>query len=82
MQYLHDSSFDKAEKELKEKGVSYSNAILDGTEYFYVLKENGSCGMELDLSRSCKICSDQYGKACEVDHMVYLSCLQLLLLVV
>ena len=25
MQYLHDSSFDKAEKELKEKGVSYSN---------------------------------------------------------
>lgn len=27
--------------------------------------------MELDLSRSCKICSDQYGKACEVDHMVY-----------
>ena len=34
MQYLHDSSFDKAEKELKEKGVSYSNAILDGTEYF------------------------------------------------
>ena len=39
MQYLHDSSFDKAEKELKEKGVSYSNAILDGTEYFYVLKK-------------------------------------------
>ena len=39
MEYLHDSSFDKTEKELKEKGVSYSNAILDGTEYFYVLKK-------------------------------------------
>lgn len=38
MEYLHGSSFDKTEKELNKKGVSYSNAILDGTEYFYVLK--------------------------------------------
>ena len=37
----------------------------------FMFKENGSCGMELDLSRSCQICSDQHGKACEVDHMVY-----------
>ena len=29
MEYLHDFSFDKTEKELNEKGVSYSNAILD-----------------------------------------------------
>ena len=34
MEYLHDFSFDKTEKELNEKGVSYSNAILDGTEYW------------------------------------------------
>lgn len=38
MKYLHDSSFDKTERELNEKGISYSNAILEGTEYFYVLK--------------------------------------------
>ena len=38
MKYLHDSSFDKTKAELEEKGCSYSNAILDGTEYFYALK--------------------------------------------
>ena len=38
MEYLHDSSFDKTKAELEEKGCSYSNAVLDGTEYFYALK--------------------------------------------
>ena len=38
MKYLHNSSFDKTEAELEEKGYSYSNAVLDGTEYFYGLK--------------------------------------------
>ena len=38
MKYLHNSSFDKTEAELEEKGCSYSNAVLDGTEYFYGLK--------------------------------------------
>ena len=38
MKYLHSSSFDKTRAELEEKGCSYSNAVLDGTEYFYVLK--------------------------------------------
>ena len=38
MKYLHNSSFDKTKVELEEKGCSYSNAILDGTEYFYGLK--------------------------------------------
>ena len=38
MKYLHNSSFDKTKAELGEKGCSYSNAILDGTEYFYALK--------------------------------------------
>ena len=47
MEYLHDSSFDKTEKELNEKGVSYSNAILDGTEYFYVLKRMDSAAWTL-----------------------------------
>ena len=38
MKYLHNSSFEKTKTELEEKGCSYSNAVLDGTEYFYVLK--------------------------------------------
>ena len=38
MKYLHNSFFDKTEAELEEKGYSYSNAVLDGTEYFYGLK--------------------------------------------
>ena len=37
MQYLHDSSFDKTEKELKENQTAYSNAILNGREYYYAL---------------------------------------------
>ena len=38
MKYLHNSSFEKTKAELEEKGCSYSNAVLDGTEYFYELK--------------------------------------------
>ena len=38
MKYLHNSSFEKTKAELEEKGCSYSNAILDGTEYFYGLE--------------------------------------------
>ena len=38
MKYLHNSSFYKTKAELEKKGCSYSNAILDGTEYFYALK--------------------------------------------
>ena len=37
MDYLHGSSFDSAKKELEEKGVAYSNAILDGTEIYYAM---------------------------------------------
>ena len=38
MKYLHNSSFDKTKAGLEEKGCSYSNAVLDGTEYFYGLR--------------------------------------------
>ena len=38
MRYLHNSSFEKTKAELEEKGCSYSNAVLDGTEYFYGLR--------------------------------------------
>ena len=37
MEYLHGSSLDDAKKELKANGVAYSNAILNGREYFYSL---------------------------------------------
>ena len=39
MSYLHGSSFQQAKAELQENGVCYSNAVLDGTEYFYSLKQ-------------------------------------------
>ena len=38
MKYLHNSSFEKTKAEMEEKGCSYSNAVLDGTEYFYGLR--------------------------------------------
>ena len=37
MDYLHGSSFDGAKKELEEKGIAYSNAILDGKEIYYAM---------------------------------------------
>ena len=35
MEYLHGTSFESARKELEANGTVYSNAILDGEEYFY-----------------------------------------------
>lgn len=37
MSYLHGSSFDDVQKELSDKGIAYSNAVLDGREYYYSL---------------------------------------------
>lgn len=37
MDYLHGSSFEDAQKELTQKGIAYSNAVLDGEEYYYSL---------------------------------------------
>jgi len=39
MSYLHDSSFAEAKERLDRTGSCYSNAVLDGTEYFYALKQ-------------------------------------------
>ena len=39
MSYLHGSSFQQAKAALQANGVCYSNAVLDGTEYFYSLKQ-------------------------------------------
>ncbi|MFQ8835458.1 MAG: hybrid sensor histidine kinase/response regulator [Faecalibacterium prausnitzii] len=38
MSYLHGSSFAEAKEQLDRTGSCYSNAVLDGTEYFYALK--------------------------------------------
>ena len=37
MEYLHGSSLEEAKKELKANGVAYSNAVLNGREYYYSL---------------------------------------------
>ena len=37
MRYLHDTSFDETLDRLHSKGLAYSNAILDGEEYYYAL---------------------------------------------
>ena len=35
MEYLHGSSFEATRQKLEETGLAYSNAMLDGTEYYY-----------------------------------------------
>ncbi len=37
MEYLHGSSFEEARQELSENGIAYSNAVLNGEEYYYSL---------------------------------------------
>ena len=39
MSYLQGSSFAEAKERLDRTGSCYSNAVLDGTEYFYALKQ-------------------------------------------
>ncbi len=39
MSYLHGSSFEETKAQLRAEGVCYSNAILEGKEYFYSLKQ-------------------------------------------
>ena len=37
MDYLHGDSFDETLNELRSTGIAYSNALLDGQEYYYAL---------------------------------------------
>lgn len=37
MEYLHGTSFDETKQRLEEDGVAYSNAVLDGQEFYYAL---------------------------------------------
>ncbi len=38
MTYLHGTSFEAAKYELDSNGLAYSNAVLNGDEYYYALK--------------------------------------------
>lgn len=38
MEYLHGCSFEETLKALDERGIAISNAVLDGTEYYYALR--------------------------------------------
>ena len=37
MEYKHDTTFDDAKAEMQQNGMSYSNAVLNGEEYYYAL---------------------------------------------
>ena len=50
MSYLHGSSFAEAKERLDRTGSCYSNAVLDGTEYFYALKQMENAWWTLALS--------------------------------
>ena len=39
MTYLHGTSFETAKRELDSSGLAYSNAVLNGDEYYYALKK-------------------------------------------
>lgn len=38
IEYLHGTSFEAAKAELDHNGLAYSNAVIDGKEYYYALK--------------------------------------------
>ena len=38
MQYLHDADFNSTMEALAQKGTAFSNAVLDGTEFYYALR--------------------------------------------
>ena len=38
-EYLHGTSFEATKMKLLKDGVAYSNAIIDGTEYYYALRK-------------------------------------------
>ena len=47
MEYLHGSSFDKTKQSLNENGTAYSNALLNGVEYYYAIKTMDSANWTL-----------------------------------
>ena len=47
MEYLHGSNFEQAQQKLNECGIAYSNAVLDGEEYYYALRHLSQAGWTL-----------------------------------
>ena len=63
MSYLHGSSFAEAKERLDRTGSCYSNAVLDGTEYFYALKQMENRSVDTGVPCSGKICGREYAEA-------------------
>ena len=68
MSYLHGSSFAEAKERLDRTGSCYSNAVLDGTEYFYALKQMGKRPVDTGVPCSGKICGREYAEAGQHRH--------------
>ena len=47
MTYLHGTSFEAAKRELDSSGLAYSNAVLNGDEYYYALKKMNNANWTL-----------------------------------
>ena len=59
MTYLHGTSFETAKRELDSGGLAYSNAVLDGEEYYYALKAmDGTSWTLLFLVPSAHVAQD------------------------
>lgn len=43
MRHMHGETFSKAKQELENEGITYSNIVSDGTEYFYSLYNIEDC---------------------------------------
>ena len=71
MKYLHNSSFDKTKAELEEKGCSYSNAVLDGIEYFYGLKRMENAEWTLIFLVPAEYVAANTLKTCQFCHDIY-----------
>ena len=68
MSYLHGSSFAEAKERLDRTGSCYSNAVLDGTEYFYALKQMENAQWTLAFLVPAKICGREYAEAGQHRH--------------
>ena len=71
MKYLHNSSFEKTKAELEEKGCSYSNAVLDGTEYFYGLKRMENAEWTLIFLVPAEYVATNTFKTCQFYYGIY-----------
>ena len=68
MSYLHGSSFAAAKERFARTGSCYSNAVLDGTEYFLCPEADGKRPVDAGVPCSCRICGREYAEAGQSRH--------------